>query len=291
MKILRYVGYVLFALVSLVVSLYLTFPWNHAKEFLLSQVNQSTGMKLTVDTLEPAPLTGVRAKGVKLETKPGAEPLALAQLEVKAHVFQLLKGNKGGTVQFPIAQGTVDADVTQTAEGLEIKARIENIELALLPAIADAIGLPLSGVISLEADLFVSSKDPSETRGNLALQGKGLELLAGGKVGGFPVPELAIGDFDWKVPIDKGRAKLDKQTIRGENVEVMVDGEIVVLNPPSRSNLNLNVSFRPTEAFLKKEPLLGALLNNINQAKGADGFYTYAVSGALTQPRLFPRRK
>ncbi len=51
------------------------------------------------------------------------------------------------------------------------------------------------------------------------------------------------------------------------------------------------LSFKPTDAFLKKEPILNALLANIQSAKGSDGFYTYAMVGSLKHPRFSPRRK
>ena len=53
----------------------------------------------------------------------------------------------------------------------------------------------------------------------------------------------------------------------------------------------MSISFKPTAAFLKKEPILNALLNNIKRAKGSDGFYTYAISGSLKHPRFSQRRR
>jgi type II secretion system protein N len=174
---------------------------------------------------------------------------------------------------------------------LDVDATISSVELALVPGLAEAIGLPLGGKIDLDGKIHIDSKTPKNTEGEIKMKGTALEILKGGKISGFPVPELAIGDFSWTIPVTEGKAKFDKQEVKGENVELRIDGEIALLSPLDRSQLKLFVSFKPTDAFLKKEPILNALLANINRAKGSDGFYTYSVNGSVKHPRFMPSRR
>jgi type II secretion system protein N len=290
MVILKYVGYAAFALFAFVVCLYLTFPWDSAKGRALGELSKATGTKITADKLEPNWVTGVEAEGVKIHLKKSPDPIEIATLKARAHVLTLLGGGVGATLEMPIAKGNVEADFSDDASDMEVDAIVKGVELALVPGLRDAIGLPLAGSLDAEIDLKLAKDDVKKSTGEITLKGRGLEILKGGKVSGFPVPELAVGDLDWKIPVKKGKLLLQKQEVKGENLELLLDGEITLNKAFSRSVLNLVVSFKPTDAFLKKEPLLGALLQNIRSAKGTDGFYSYAMTGSIKHPRFFAKR-
>jgi type II secretion system protein N len=191
----------------------------------------------------------------------------------------------------PIAKGTVDGDFLLDEETITAKVDAESVELALIPGLVEALGLPLTGTVDLTGDLVIGQKESKLTEGNIELKVKGLRIEKGGKIGGFPAPELAIGDADWKIPVEAGKATLKSLRVNGDSIELIIDGTINVLQPISRSTANLTVSFKPTDKLLQSEPLLGALLNNLQRAKGSDGFYTYAMAGALKSPRFTPRKK
>ena len=182
------------------------------------------------------------------------------------------------------------ADLVKASDGMNIDAQGEGLELALIPGLADATGLPLAGGLDFDIDLLAAT-DPKASEGIIKIKGTGLEILKGGQIKNVPVPELAIGSFDWTIPINDGKASFDRLQLEGDAVSLKIDGEITINTPLDRSVLNLKIDFKPTDAFLKKEPLLGALLNNIRRAKGRDGFYGYNVTGAIARPRFFPKRR
>ncbi len=288
---IRYAGYAAFFFVSLLLSIYWTFPWDAAKDRLLDFASSSAGAEITAESLEPSWVTGFTAKKVRYKAPDAEAPLEIEELTARVKVLALLTGSVGVSASMPIAKGTISADVVQSDPELDVDAEIKSVELALIPGLADAIGLPLGGKIDLESKIHLDSKTPKNTEGEIVIKGSGLELLKGGKISGCPVPELAIGDFNWKVPIKEGKATFDKQEVKGENVELKVDGDMTILSPMDRSQLKMFVSFKPTDAFLKKEPILNALLQNIARAKGADGFYTYSVNGSVKHPRFTPARR
>lgn len=291
MNILKYIGYVAFFLFAFVVSLYWTFPWNVAKARVLAEASKATGMAIEAKSLEPDWVTGFEAQKVSLRPAKFDEPIEIERVNARAHLLPLFTGGKGGTVSLPMAQGQVEADVVDSKSKTEVKANLQGLQLALVPGLKDTIGVPLSGKADLVVDLALDKAKPEASSGVLQLKGSGLELLKGGKVGGMTLPfELNIGDFDWRVPLEQGKAQLSKLKIEGGDVLVELDGTITMAKDPMRSVLNLTVKFKPADAFLKKEPLLGALLNNIRRAKGKDGFYGYAATGTLKHPRFFPKR-
>jgi type II secretion system protein N len=290
MSILKYAGYAAFFFASFLVSLYLTFPFDTVKDKLLVAASKAAGAKITAKTLEPSWITGVVATGVKYE-KPGGAPIEIDELNARVALLPLLTGDLGVSASLPIAKGTVGADVVTAGDEIDIDATIAGVELALVPGFADAVGLPVGGKVDASVKLHLDTKTPKNSAGEINLAGSGIEILEGGKMSGFPIPPLAIGDLEWKVPIEEGVVKVTKQEVKGENVELELDGEVALVSPFDRSQLKLLVSFRPTPAFLKKEPILNALLNNIARAKGTDGFYTYALNGSVKQPRFSPSRR
>ena len=290
MNALRIVGYIAFFVFALIVSVYWTFPFDAAKDRILRVASEQTKMEITAKSLEPSWVTGAVAKGVKIR-RPGVEaPIELPKVTARAHILPMLTGGQGFTVDLPIAKGDVHADVVEASKGMNVVAHADSVELALVPGLADAIGIPLSGTADIDVDMFVGS-DPKTSEGVIKLKATGVEILKGGKIKAFPVPELPVGSFDWTIPVKKGKAIFDKLTLDGETIQLRVDGQITLGNPVNRSILNLKVAFKPTPEFLRKEPLLGALLKNIRRAKGSDGFYGYAISGNLKRPRVFPKRQ
>src|SRR5690349_2935423 len=98
MTILRYLGYVAYFLVMLVFGIYLTFPWNAAKDRLLDMASRSSKMKITAASIEPSWITGITAKDVKILPARATEPIALDVVTARAKLFGFLSGKKGAEV-------------------------------------------------------------------------------------------------------------------------------------------------------------------------------------------------
>lgn len=286
----RIVGYVAFFLVSFVVCLYLTFPWGAVKERVLQQASRSSGALITARSLEPSWLTGVHAEGVEIALPGADEPLALERLDARASVLSFLSGGYGGSFRLPMAQGQIEADVAGSGASVDVEAEARGVELALVPGLRSASGLALAGTLNLDADVALGLERPEESQGTIELSATELETLKGGKVGSFPVPELALGNLAWTLPVEDGKVLVRNQRLSGPTVDLVLDGEVVLARPLSRSLVNLTVRFKPTPTFLDQEPMIGALLRNIDRYKGPDGFYTYQMSGTVKRPRLTPRR-
>ena len=296
MSALRVGGYAAFFVFAFIVCMYWTFPLDVAKDRILQAASKQAKMNITAKSLESSWLTGVVAKGVKIEQTDSDEPIELSEVYARAHLLPFLTGGRGVTLNMPIAKGEIEADVVQSADGLDIVAEGESLELALIPGLAKAAGLPLAGELDLNIDLFAGT-DPKTSEGVVKLKGSGLEVLKGGKIpipkfGDFTVPELILGSFDWEIPITKGKAKFDKLELKGESLELTVDGDITVGNPLERSLVNLKIRFKPTAALQKKEAALVGVLNSaLRRSKGSDGFFGYAVSGSAMRPRFIPQRR
>lgn len=293
--ILRYVGYGAYFLVMLVVGLYLTFPWDAAKDRVLDLVSRNTGVVISAAELQPSWLTGIEARDVKVTLPGSKDPIAIERLKARAKVFAFVTGKRGFTAALPIAHGDVAADVTIGPEVAQVKAETQNVELGLVPGLADAIGVPLTGSTTLKTDLTLGLKNAKQTSGSIEIKMNGLKLEKGAKIrlgmmGDVTMPdELSLGDFDWQIPVEDGKATLKSLKINGESVEAVIDGTIALFSPIASSNANLTLSFKPTEKLLKAQPILRGILPQ--DARGGDGFYTYAMNGPLRAPHMSPKRR
>lgn len=286
MKYLKHIAYAAFFLLAFLFFLYQSFPWDMAKDRVLHTLSRQTRTQLEAKSMRLSWLTGVDVERLKI-TPPGKPTITLDEVHARALLLPLLSGGRGLSLDIPIARGQVDATVIQDADGLQIDGEAKQLELALIPALKEQTGVPLSGKISLKVDLKAAKK-PSASQGSLRIKADGVEILKGGRLA---VPPLTIGSFDWEIPIKDGRAELKGLKLRGEHAEVDLAGDIQLRDPLIRSILNLSVSFKPTTALIKKEPILNALLSNLRSAKGSDGFYTYAITGSIKHPRAFKRRR
>jgi len=291
MKILRIIGLVAFFLFSFVVGLYLTFPWNALKDRIAIQLAEATGWEVEATSLEPSWLTGVRIQGLKLAPPEADEPLLFDEVVARARLLSFLTGGMGVSAWLPLGQGELDVTLARGSDETTVRAKAQGVELAMVPGFAAFTGLPLSGQLDLDADVTLDRQDAAKSSGRIELSGSDLELGEGGKVANFPIPALRLGNLDWEMDIEDGKVELPQQQLRGGDVDVDLEGTVDLATPVERTTMNLNVSFRPTPEYLQENGLIEALLNNINRAKGSDGFYTYAITGSVKHPRPFPRRR
>jgi len=289
-KLVRILGYVALFLASVIIGLYFTFPYDALKDRLLIEASRRTGWMLEADSMQPSWLTGAVFTEFSAVPPDGGAPIELDTLSVRAHLFSTLTGSPGAHIAFPIGTGAVEADIVRAPETISVDGEVSSVELALVPGLADALGLPLSGKLDLDVDMTVNQKTPAESSGSVTLAAKGLELGQGGKIKGFPIPPLNVGTFEWNIKVENGQLELPKQQLRGGDLEADVEGTVGLVVPLIRSPLNFTLGFRLTDAFLDANSDLAGLLSILNSAKGRDGFYTYRVTGTAKVPRFSPVR-
>ena len=292
---LRYLGYAAWFLGSLVLGLYLTFPWDVVKDRVLDQANQATGLFITAESLEPSWITGIEAKKVKIVFSSDGlgdppPPLELDGLEARIKLLEVITGGIGVTLSAPIALGSLDVDVSVTDEIIDLDLQLQNAQLDLLGSVTSMLGLPLSGKITLDTKLKLGKKDPKLTTGRIALATEDLKILKGGKVGLFPMPPLELGNLELEVPVKQGKANFDDVRLAGADLEVTIKGNLSPAFPASRSSMNLSLGLKPTQKLLSSDPLLKPILNNFKRYQDSGGFYGVSIVGNVRRPRIKPKK-
>lgn len=286
--ILRIAGYVAFTLFAFLVGIYLTFPWDAAQSRILDLASKATGTKLVAKRVEPHWFTGVEIEGLEIGDH---NPIIIDLVRARAHVLAFLTGKQGFTVWMPIGKGEVEADVTLSEELIDADVKIAKVQLDQVAPLLAASGLPLIGTVDFDADVVLGRKDPKRTNGKLTLTTEGLAIEKGGKLGMVPVPELTLGNLKLDVPITDGKVELKNTRLPGTDLEIALDGTIMLMAAVGRSNVNLMLGLKPTEKLLSSDPLLRPILRNFESSKDSEGFFGLSVAGTLQNPRVTPRRR
>ncbi len=316
-KLLRWIGYPLFALFVFFTFLYLTFPWEKLKYRVEGYLSSSGEMEVTIGSLGPAPLLGVSAERVALTLKPkpgeppppaaeGAPPsppkptkILLESVTVRFGLFALLA--KGVDVSFAASafggelEGRYRADKKKTWS-----ARFEasKLELARIPFVQGAVGLPVAGTFSAKADVEVPEDRWSDATGLVELEcdacsvGDGKAKL---KVPGNPLlamgvtlPQLRLGRFGGKIKIEKGVATLENVSAQSPDIEVALEGQFMLRTPFPYSNAQAYLRFKISPELKRRDAKFELLENGMTNAKRADGFFGMRVEGPLRALRFLP---
>jgi type II secretion system protein N len=281
------------AVIAFGLFLVLTFPYDVLARRLEVEA-QREGAELTIGSLGPSGLTGLRARDVKLRLPAGpgeAVPeLKLERADLSPDLFALLLRRTsfgfaleayGGSLR---GHAALSNDPRQPGlRSLRIDAR--DVDLHALP-LRELAGLEAGGKLQLKIDmpelLPVESANGSLT---LALEGATL----GGTVQGFPVPKTSLGRLDGGATVEKGVARVDKTTVRGGDIDADVDGNVNLRPLLALSQADLHVRFRPSDRWLNENAIIkGAIgLPVMQSARQPDGSYLFTFSGPLA--RMAPR--
>ena len=286
--ILRIGGYVAFTLFMFVVGLYLTFPWDAARDRVLDLASKAAGTRIAAKRLEPHWVTGIEAEGLEIGDK---DPIVIDKVRVRAHVLAFLTGKQGFSVWMPIGKGEIDADITLSEELIDADVVVAKVQLDQVAPLLAASGLPLMGTVDFKADVVLGRKDPKRSNGKMVLTTEGLAIEKGGKLGMVPVPELTLGNLKLEAPITDGKMEFKNTRLPGTDLEIALDGAVNLMAAVGKSNLNLMLGLKPTEKLLSSDPLLRPILKNFESSKDSEGFFGLSVMGTVSNPRIVPRRR
>ncbi len=278
--------------VAFVVFLPLTFPFGPLARRIEVEA-RSAGTEISLGTLGPAGLFGLRARDVRLRVPPppGGEALPevrLDKVDLKPDLIALLlrktsfsfaADGYGGT-----ARGHAALSKGQNPELVSLKLEASDLDLHALP-LKELAGLDLAGRLHLKLDL--PALQPADLATGAASFSVKDAVLTSGNVQGFTLPKVSLGDLEGAVSVEKGVAKVDKCSARGGDVDADVDGNVHLRPLLSLSQADLHVRFHLGDKWLNENALIKGALGLIQNARQGDGSYVFTFAGPLT--RMNPR--
>jgi len=315
----RYLGYTLFFLVTLVVSLYLTFPMAALKPRVVGMLEQAVAQagppagrygspsEVKVGEVDLYRLSGVELSdlSVRLSTSdPDPGPTwELDNARVRLQLLPLLLGNRRVSFDLDGYGGNVTGEALMIEERLvEVEVDADAIQIGEIPHLANALGAPLKLELAAEAQLKLG-KTPKETTGEIMIKG------TGGAVGPgtlkVPVPPISLncnlesvielGELDVEVKVADGKASTEKAQLVGKDIDLRADLSVNLRKRLKTSPASGALVLKFDEGLLKREKEVKSAVElaelRIKRGKDKEGAYHFKLSGALGSLRPVPDAK
>jgi type II secretion system protein N len=258
------IGYVAFTFFSLVIGMYLTFPYDSLQELVKDGADQA-GLYVKMQSLGPG-LFGITATNVQLSKKiaPGEEKppeaLVIKSIALRPSLFPLgvhLSARAlGGSVSGAVG-GLGDLVIDLSADELDLSQG--NVK--------GFTGADLSGKVNADISLKVpraqlGGKGPAEpdlggANGTISLDLKGVQINGGGIViasfGTEPIdlPKVPVGDLGGKIKIEKGVGTFDNFAGKADGFDLQATGTVKLAKRLEYSEPNIEVRLKATPEWLE----------------------------------------
>lgn len=328
LRVIKWVGYPLFAVVVFVLAFFFTFPYERLKERVEGFVNAgSDKYDLSIGELGPSLLFGITARDVVLRVKaddnkgpavqttaagaqgagaqesgPRYHRVVLEEASASVGIFALIGGNAdvsfdveglGGTLE---GRYTVDNKKKDWSLDLELAA----LEIKRLPMVADAVGLPIAGKFSGKVELEVPKGKLDQASGKIRVacekcmvgDGKAKLKVPGNPLlaSGLTVPRVRLGTVSGQVEVDKGVASLKNFSGKSPDMELALEGGFTLRQPLPFSTVSAYLKFKFSPALKKRDAKFELVESGLSAAKRPDGFFGLRLSGTLRNLRPIPSR-
>jgi type II secretion system protein N len=312
---LRVVGYVLFFLVSFVFCVYLTFPYDRVRDFVVHQVELAIpGSELEIVSLEPAWLTGIEARGVRLRlpaepaepARPGAaaaaEPrrpirpsVTIPYLYARASILSYLLGTT--EVVFEIETdggGTIEGVVSDSGTTSHATAHLEAVDLRRIGVLRHYLGASLGGEVSGDIDVELG-EETDGTDGTIQLS------IANASLGDeqfqvpLPVPgfsalqltRVELGNLELQITVEDGVGRVERLAGDGQDLVLRGTGSIRLLRPIRMSALDILLRAAIQPSYLQRNPTVQGALDLAGSSplvapyRAPDGAFQVRLQGTL----------
>lgn len=215
-------------------------------------------------------------KGNGLSIGDGINPyLAVDRASARLRLLPLFTGKLAVSLEGRTGAGTASSAVTlfPRTQGTLF---INNLEIASIPAITNAIEGSIKGTLNLEAAFRQTS---GSVTGEAKLRVNSL-ALSGAKVSAMPLPDLTVSET-------RGMLKLNGPTIDITNLAMQADGIYLRLSGKlpltPAAPLNLALELLPSAELLERQKSVFLMMFPYLTAPG---HYRLPISGTLSSPQL-----
>ncbi|MBN4049485.1 type II secretion system protein GspN [bacterium AH-315-N03] len=296
-----------FFLFSVIFGAYLTFPYDHLRDFIVQEVERGGQTHLQITSLEPSWLTGVEAEGVTVSNVPEGddEPAQLVIEHVEARVSLLALMGGATEVSFDTALeggGVITGVFANSEEATHIEAHIERVDLARIGPLRTSIGLPVQGVAQGDVDLTIGA-EAVNTEGtanltirNLAIGDGEAQLEIEGLGAGLTLERMNLGTLSFRMETERGTTTIEELHADGEHAELWATGSLRLAQQVERSSMDMLFRINFKEAYRtssgRMEGLFALLEINpqVRPARTSGGSFQWQISGSFGgRIRMIPR--
>ena len=309
-KALRYVGFVLVALVVFVFALQMTFPYDRVKDKIIDALSEK--YDVTIGDVERGFVPGrLYFKSFMLRTraeKPeDVTAFYIDRLEVDLGLLALIRGAASVNIDAKIGVGRLSGNITISKGATKVDLDGSNLPSASLP-MKEILGLPMSGKLDLGVELDLPNNpnkagkvgpDWTKAEGHFELAcaagctvGDGktkLKLKAKNASGqafakdGVEFGTVRVDSLAAKVEIKSGKLDVTKFELKSPDGEVHVDFSVALAQEFNESLVTGCLRFKGTPELEKREPKTAAELTTTGAPRGPDGLFHIRLDGKFKE--------
>ncbi len=296
-KVQKIAAHAGFALVVFVIAFYVSFPYERVKDQIVSLASQRN-LDVQIESVGPALGLGLSFSKIDIADRPigTAKPTVwhIDSATVRLGALAGLVGDTAVNATLELLGGDVDVAWRGSKTKGSVHVVSEDIALAELPGVKEAINLPLAGKINLEIDMVTPGNKLGEANGKIVWTCAGCAVGDGKaklKVAsnpllaeGLSLPRLRLGDFSGNILFEKGLGKLQGVQARSPDGDLLIEGEIRLAEPLAYAGVDLYVRFKLSEALLKSADKLQLLMQIAeSMGKRPDGYYGLRMTGTFAR--------
>ncbi len=322
---LKIIGYPTWFFVCLVTFLYLTFPMAALKSQVEQSMETNLGKgrfghdaKVTIGKLDTYYVTGVHLERLSIRypsstTEPGPT-VEFDEMNLRVPMMPNLFGSPTLETSGKLYEGNFDGlfeiknekaadermfgEIRALLDGkLQIRKsfrtavlNIDGLKLDRAPPVIEALGLPVSGTLTLNVDLDLGKDASKDSKGSIALKGTGLSVGEGKLpiAGGFSVPFVDLGTLDADIQIAEGKGEAKKFKLDGRDVTAEVQPSLRMRKDVLTTNISGPGWFKLSDSFLKENGKFKAILFDFpgpqKAAKDEQDRFHFGLRGSLKSP-------
>jgi type II secretion system protein N len=243
----------------------------------------AAGVDIEYDELASTLLPGFELRGVRIfdhdeRSKPVVE---LAVLGLRTALLPLFTGKAGADVNAEGFGAHAKLGLRTRGSQAWVVGKIEGLELGQLPGVQDKLKVPLKGTADLALDLELAGT-LMQSVGNIDVTLNDVTLEQGMLLGLAKFPGAGLGDIHGTLLFENGKLVFDRFAGDGQDVQLNVEGDVALREPPSASALNLNLKMKISP---RMEQSIGFAFPLLALTKTPQGEYVRRVGGTLGAPR------
>ncbi|MBU1240727.1 type II secretion system protein GspN [Myxococcota bacterium] len=314
-RLIRWVIYSVVGAVTFFVSLNLFMNWDLVKEKIVRELERMTGYDVSIADVSFG-FSGIEMKEVVMVSRPekdGEKPsrFVISSLAINASPLSLMKSDKDIGFSMNTLGGSISGRFSKDADKKKFKLQMDDIQIAKIPFLKNAISMPVKGKISMDGYVELDRHGWRKSNGEFNF-GFHRMVVGDGKTkvkakflmppknkgqakfqeDGFPLPPLSLGEkFAWTVTLKNGKAELKDFVTKSKDGEMELVGHIKFRDPIKLSMAEMYIKFKFSDEAKKKHDSLEVFeLSLQRRGKRADGSFGMSISGQLAALRFLPRK-
>lgn len=185
----------------------------------------------------------------------------------------------------------------------ELDVHVDNIELWDVPKASQALGVPLSGYVTLTVNLKVPKHRLQATTGTIAFEcsecragdGESKLYMPGAKSSlseeGLTIPEIDIGSLNGRFVVDDGSATLDPPLVaESDDMSLSVTGGIDFQEPITNSQFAMLLKVALSDALLSRSDRVELMYNGAavdSKLDPPEEGLGFKLRGSVTKPKFY----